>query len=164
MNATNQDPLAAEPGYGRADRDGGSGPIGQGTQTLREQRRQMTADVKLAARSFVSRQKDDAATLFSDLAAAVDAFVGVLSDRGRIHTAGYVSPASARLRAIGEELPRRDLNDIVRDVETFARERPVVFASVMLVAGFGAVRFLRSAADHADAATPDTSGATSTDF
>jgi hypothetical protein len=59
-------------------------------------------------------------------------------------TTKLVEQANDGLRRVSERLREKNLDEILRDCETFARNQPAVFLGAAAVAGFLAVRFLKS--------------------
>lgn len=59
-------------------------------------------------------------------------------------TAKYGDAAADQIERLSGYFDEKDLREIYRDVETFARRQPAVFIGAALVVGFLAVRFLRS--------------------
>jgi len=55
-----------------------------------------------------------------------------------------VEQANDGLRRISDTLRNKNLDEIVREAESFARRQPVVFLGAAAVAGFLAVRFLKA--------------------
>ena len=55
-----------------------------------------------------------------------------------------VEQANEGLRNLSERLRNKDLDEILRDAESFARRQPAVFIGAAAIAGFLAVRFLKS--------------------
>jgi hypothetical protein len=146
MSESTNGPDASQTQSLQSDREVGDDLIREGKQTLRSQRRQLANDAKESVRRFADERKDQTASLLRDVSDALGQFTSALSERGHGRTAQYAEIAAERLRQVGDDLPNRDLSDMLRRVEMFARERPAVFLGAMFVAGFGAARFLRASA------------------
>ncbi|NEW90985.1 hypothetical protein [Rhodopseudomonas sp. BR0M22] len=56
----------------------------------------------------------------------------------------YMRKAAAKVEDISDTVQRGDLSDLVHGVQDFARRQPTVFLGLAVLAGFGAVRFLKS--------------------
>src|SRR5918992_659105 len=65
--------------------------------------------------------------------------------------ASYVDGAASQLERFSGGIRERDLNQMVRDVEVFARERPAIFLGSAFALGLALARFLKSS--ESDAAT-----------
>lgn len=59
-------------------------------------------------------------------------------------TTRLVEQANDGLRRMSDKLRNKNLDEIMRDAESFARQQPVVFLGAAAVAGFLAARFLKS--------------------
>jgi len=58
-----------------------------------------------------------------------------------------VEQAGDGLRRIADSVRSKNLDEMVRDAESFARRQPAVFLGAAAVAGFLAVRFLKSSSE-----------------
>ncbi|NEW87223.1 MULTISPECIES: hypothetical protein [Rhodopseudomonas] len=56
----------------------------------------------------------------------------------------YMRKAANKVEDISDTVQRGDLSDLVHGVQDFARRQPTVFLGLAVLAGFGAVRFLKS--------------------
>jgi len=65
-------------------------------------------------------------------------------------TTRLAEQASDGLRRVTETMRGKDLDQIVRDAEAFARQRPAAFLGAAAIAGFFAVRFLKSSSQRDD--------------
>jgi hypothetical protein len=61
-----------------------------------------------------------------------------------------VEQANDGIRRMSETMRGKNLDEIVRDAEAFARQRPAVFLGAAAIAGFFAVRFLKSSSHRDD--------------
>ena len=57
----------------------------------------------------------------------------------------YVRQAANQIDNVGKSIRNGDINDLVSGVQDFARRQPVAFLSIATLAGFAAVRFIKSA-------------------
>jgi hypothetical protein len=60
----------------------------------------------------------------------------------------YLRRAASQVEELSDRVKSGDLNELLRDAQDFARRRPTVFLGLAVLAGFGAVRFLKSSAEH----------------
>jgi ElaB/YqjD/DUF883 family membrane-anchored ribosome-binding protein len=58
-----------------------------------------------------------------------------------------VEQAGDGLRRIADSVRNKNLDEVVRDAESFARRQPALFIGAAAVAGFLAVRFLKSSSE-----------------
>ena len=65
---------------------------------------------------------------------------------GDIPVAGtYIRKAAVQVENAADALRKGDFNDLVQGAQRFARDQPTAFFGLAFLAGFGAVRFLKSA-------------------
>jgi hypothetical protein len=89
------------------------------------------------------QQKSAGADFVSGMADAVRNAAG--SFDGQVPQAGeYIRYAADHIADVSDALRRRDVRQLVSGVETFARRQPTAFLGLTFLAGFAAVRFLRS--------------------
>jgi hypothetical protein len=65
----------------------------------------------------------------------------------------YLRKAASRVEDISDTVQHGDIQDLVQGVQSFARRQPTAFLGLAVLAGFGAVRFLKSSARTSDDAT-----------
>ena len=61
--------------------------------------------------------------------------------------AQYIRLAADQMETMSDSLRRRDMGQMLSDVQSFARRQPAAFLGISLLAGFAAMRFLRSTSD-----------------
>jgi hypothetical protein len=104
-------------------------------------------DAREAARSRLNEQKDSAASGLDEVAGALrDAAKRQSGDGAGQPLAQLTSSAAEGLEHLSHTLRNKDIAVMLRDMDQFARNQPVAFFGIALVAGFLAVRFLK--ADH----------------
>jgi ElaB/YqjD/DUF883 family membrane-anchored ribosome-binding protein len=104
------------------------------------------------ASSQLGAQKDRATDGISSVAQAVRQSTQQLRDNKHEVIAGYVEQAVDRVERIADQLKHKDVNELVRDAQQFARRNPAVFVGAAFGAGIVAARFLKSS--HRDSGTP----------
>jgi hypothetical protein len=146
--------------------DKGGPPAEEGTtpsQGIGEQAAQAARDLKNkashAAKELVSQagaklrtsaqeQKAAGADRVSGIADAIrrtaDGLEGELPQ-----AAQYVRRAASELQNVSDAVRRRDVTEVVRGVQDFARRQPTAFLGAAVIAGFVAVRFLKTSSQHA---------------
>lgn len=60
----------------------------------------------------------------------------------------YLRRAALQVDELSDRVKSGDFNELLRDAQDFARRRPTVFLGLAVLAGFGAVRFLKSSAEY----------------
>lgn len=115
--------------------------------TLRRQGQQLRDDARDEIQRFAAQRRDKAASFLTDVSNALQEVTSKLDQQGHDRIARYAGVAADRLKQVGEDLPRRDLGELLRQAELFARERPAVFLGALFVAGFSAARFLKASGE-----------------
>jgi hypothetical protein len=62
----------------------------------------------------------------------------------------YIRKAAVQIENAADALREGNFNDLVQGAQKFARSQPTAFFGLALLAGFGAVRFLKSASGETD--------------
>jgi hypothetical protein len=62
--------------------------------------------------------------------------------------ASYVDMAGDRLRRFADQVRERGVEDMLEDVQRFARQRPAMFIGGAFLIGLGVARFLKSSSEH----------------
>lgn len=89
------------------------------------------------------RQKAVGADYVDNIAEAVRRAAGEFE--GQVpQAAQYIRYAADQMETMSDSLRRRDISQMLSDVTSFARRQPTAFLGISFLAGFAAVRFLRS--------------------
>ena len=121
------------------------------------------SDLVDAAKDVASQASDKIKDAVSDQKASGAEYVGNLADTMRraarefdtdLPIAGtYIRKAASQVEGVSEQIRNGNLNDLVRSAQSFARRQPTAFLGIAVLAGFGAVRFLKSSSS--DVASQD---------
>jgi hypothetical protein len=120
--------------------------------------------IKGHASDFVDAAKDVASQATDKLKQTVDGqknagaeYVGSLADTirraarefdGDLPIAGiYIRKAASQVEGVADTIRTGNFKDLVRGAQSFARRQPTAFLGMAVLAGFGAVRFLKSSAE-----------------
>jgi len=135
---------------------------------LKDKAREMAGasaeELKERASEFVDAAKDTASRATDKLSETVEGqkragaeYVGSLADTMRrasrefdkdLPIAGtYIRKAASQIESVSDSIRDGNFNDLVRGAQSFARRQPTAFLGIAVLAGFGAVRFLKSSAD-----------------
>jgi gas vesicle protein len=123
-----------------------------------------TDAIKGQASDLVDAAKDVASQATGKLKDAVNnqkssgaEYVGSLADTMRraagefdkeLPIAGtYIRKAASQMEGFSDQIRNGNLNDVVRNAQRFARRQPTAFLGLAVLAGFGAVRFLKSSSN-----------------
>jgi hypothetical protein len=129
--------------------------------------------VKEQAAEFVEAAKDVASDATDRFKETIDGqktagaeYVGSLADTMRraarefdhdLPIAGtYIRKAATQVETVSDSIKNGNFSDLVRGAQSFARRQPTAFLGIAVLAGFGAVRFLKSSAEaNADAGSTE---------
>jgi gas vesicle protein len=143
---------------GRDLKDKALGIVDSSTDALKDQ-----------ASEFVDAAKDVASQATDKLKQTVDGqkkagaeYVGNLADTmrraarefdGDLPIAGvYIRKAASQIEGVSDSIKTGNFQDLVRGAQSFAKRQPTAFLGLAVLAGFGAVRFLKSSANDSDVA------------
>lgn len=101
-------------------------------------------DARETARSKFSEQQHSAARSLGDFAGALRNTAQQMESGQHRNTARFTRTAADGLEQLSGMLSNKDLDGMLRDAESFARRRPAAFFGTAVLAGFLAVRFLKS--------------------
>jgi hypothetical protein len=111
--------------------------------TPREQMQDVAQSATEGVRSTLTEQKDSAASNLGSFAGALRK--AARESGGGEGTATRMAEwAADGLERVSSTLRTKDLNGMVREVESFARSQPVAFFVCAAAAGFLATRFLKA--------------------
>jgi len=107
-------------------------------------------------------QKDNAASGLNDVAEALSVSSSHLQEHGQEAVAQLGDRAAEKITQFSGYLREHDLDDVVHEVESFARRQPELFIGAAVLLGLVAARFLKSSApiSAANAMAPRPSGQT----
>src|SRR5215218_7571084 len=92
----------------------------------------------------VDQRSTQAGQQVNTVADDVRTVAGELRNQGKDKPAQYAEQAAERVQGVGQWLERSDGDQILTDVENFARRRPWAVAAGGLVLGLAASRFLKA--------------------
>jgi hypothetical protein len=139
-----------------------SGAVREGAREVKEQASNVAESAKgLASQagekllSSVEEQKAAGADFVSGVAGAVRRAANEF-DKDVPQAAQYIRLAADQIGTVSDAFRRRDLNQLVADVQGFARRQPTAFLGAAVLAGFAAVRFLKTSTAAANASSRST--------
>ena len=132
----------------RPPRDGGGEAHVSAAPHMRKEGGRLADEAATAARGLASEYKGAAADYLGALAEAGRNGAEELERRGHGGSAAVVRGACEDFAGFAKTLAGRQPQDILHEVEGFARHRPALFFGAAMLMGFGAVRFLRSSSQH----------------
>ena len=121
------------------------------------------SDLVDAAKDVAGQATDKLKDAVNDRKSASAEYVGSLADTMRraakefdtdLPMAGsYMRKAAAQVENVSDSIKAGNLNDLVRNAQSFARRQPTAFLGIAVLAGFGVVRFLKSSAEEPSKST-----------
>jgi uncharacterized protein YjbJ (UPF0337 family) len=115
------------------------------------------SDLVDAAKDVASQATDKFKDAVNDKRSSGAEYVGSLADTMRraarefdaeLPIAGtYIRKAASQIEGVSDHIRNGNLNDVVRNAQNFARRQPTAFLGLAVLAGFGAVRFLKSSSN-----------------
>jgi hypothetical protein len=118
------------------------------------------SDAMDAARDMASQATDKFKQTVDDQKKQGADYVGNLADTMRraarefdhdLPIAGaYIRKAASHIEGVSDQIKTGNLSDLVSGAQAFARRQPTAFLGLAVLAGFGAVRFLKSSANTSD--------------
>jgi hypothetical protein len=127
------------------------------------------SDAMDAARDMASQATDKLKQQVDGQKNAGADYVGNLADTMRraarefdhdLPIAGaYIRKAAAQIEGVSDSIKTGNISDLVSGAQSFARRQPTAFLGLAVLAGFGAVRFLKSSAHSSGASSPSAGNA-----
>ena len=133
------------------------------------------SDLIDAAKDVASQATDKLKDAVNDRKSSGAEYVGSLANTIRraarefdtdLPIAGtYFRKAASQIEGVSDHIRNGNLNDVIRNAQNFARRQPTAFLGLAVLAGFGAVRFLKSSSgdEGTDSASKPTGGRSSED-
>ena len=104
-------------------------------------------------KSALGQQKDHLAAGVTDVAQVVKQSADDLRGKGLGSLASpYIDQVAQKLTDFGMAAQQKDIDEVIRDTEDFARLQPAAFVGIAALVGFVAARFLKSSAQAAASA------------
>jgi len=130
------------------------------------------SDLVDAAKDVASQATDKLKDAVNNQKSSGAEYVGSLADTMRraagefdkeLPIAGtYIRKAASHMEGFSDQIRNGNLNDVVRNAQRFARRQPTAFLGLAVLAGFGAVRFLKSSSnDDGSSSEPTRTGSRS---
>jgi len=117
---------------------------GQTVDQVQQTASQVVDQAKETVTTQVESQKDRLAESVSSVAQAIRQTGEGLRGQQQGVVAGYADTAADYVERLGTMLRERDVNDIIYEVESYARRNPIPFLGGAFALGFAISRFLKS--------------------
>jgi len=136
---------------------------GSSAETLKDQASNLADNAKDVAgkageklKAAVSERKVAGADYVGELAEAMRR-AGKEFDNELPFAGKYIRKAASQVDNVADSIRTGDFNDLVNNARSFARKQPTAFLGLAALAGFAAVRFLKSSSPEAGQ-SPSTAG------
>lgn len=116
-----------------------------GAGRLKEHMHSMGEDVKQRGRNVLERQKHNLAQTLHHVCEALRAASGKLKEENNEGVAEYTEALSERLDEAADYVDDVPVEDMLSNIERFARRQPHIFLGGMFLVGMAAARFLKAA-------------------
>ena len=117
----------------------------------------MAAEATSRVTSLMNEQKTASADYLGTLAQAVQRAAGEF-ESDVPQAAHYIRQAAGQIDAFARTVRRRDMRELVGEVQEFARRQPTLFFGGAVILGFAALRFFKSSSPSASAPARSSSG------
>lgn len=126
---------------------------GQAADQAQQKAGEVVDQAKQTVTTQASSRKDQAAQSLMTVADALRQTGQNLRGQEQGAVAGYADTVAERVENFSHYLQERDLNQLVGDVERYARQNPALFLGGAFALGLAAARFLKSSSQPSEAAT-----------
>lgn len=109
---------------------------------LKSQSEEVLQTAKAQAEQFAVQRRDNAAAYARDISEALQAACSKLEERGRGGAAHLIRRAADQLNSVGDRVQGQDIGQVLRTVEDFARQRPMMFLGAAFLTSYALIRLL----------------------
>ncbi len=114
------------------------------TDKAQQQASQMAHKAQKQVESRLATQKQQASQGIQSLAGALDQTSQQLREQGQESVANYASKAADQVEHLAQYLNQHEVDQLIGETQTYARQHPVPFLAGAFALGFAASRFLKS--------------------
>jgi len=124
------------------------------TEDITRAAKDNAAQLGNTARNFADTAKDKVGEAVSQRKSIGADYIGSIAqatqqaamafDNDLPQAAHYIRQASDQMQAVADNVRKRDVRELVGEVQEFARQQPTLFFGGAVVLGFAALRFLKS--------------------
>jgi len=128
-----------------------AGEVSEQASTVADSAKNLASKASEKLLNSVEEQKAAGADFVSGMAGALRR---AANEFGEVpQAAQYIRLAANQIDSVSNAFRKRDLNQLVSDVQGFARRQPTAFLGMAVLAGFAAVRFLKTSTGSAGSST-----------
>jgi ElaB/YqjD/DUF883 family membrane-anchored ribosome-binding protein len=117
---------------------------GSAANELKADAQQLGSKAANRLHSEVDARKDTAATQAKSVSSALEQTAGQLDESAPEWLKSAFRQGAQQIQSFADSLEQKDSRQLMRDVESFARERPAMFLGACAAAGFAAARVFRA--------------------
>jgi ElaB/YqjD/DUF883 family membrane-anchored ribosome-binding protein len=127
--------------------DQAAGKVQEAASVAQEKASGLREQGSVRLRDQFDQRSNQAGTQMRSLAEALRSGGNDLSNEGKTNAAQLTSQAADRIERLGSYLERKRGDELMRDIETFARKRPWMLAGIGTLAGVAAARFMKASSE-----------------
>jgi len=124
-----------------------SAKVQDAASTAQEKASELTSEGKSRLAEQLDQRTTDAGAQARSVAQALRSSTDQLQQDGNTQAASVANRAAEQIERIGSYLEQHGGDDLLRDVENFARRRPWMIAGAGLLVGITASRFLKASSE-----------------
>jgi len=124
-----------------------SAKVQDAASTAQEKASELTSEGKSRLAEQLDQRTTDAGSQARSVAQALRSSTDQLQQDGNTQAASVANRAADQIERIGSYLEQHGGDDLLRDVENFARRRPWMIAGAGLLVGITASRFLKASSE-----------------
>ena len=117
-------------------------------ENVKQQAQDVASGVQAQAQEILSEQKEKAKSSITDLCSAIRRAADDLESRDQPQIANLARSLASGIEDFSQALGRRNLQDMVGDVQKFVREHPTAVFGGAILAGLAIARFAKSSSHH----------------
>lgn len=118
-------------------------------ENVQHQAKDIASGLQDEAQRMFSEQKETAKSSMMDVVSAIRRAADDLEARQQPQVANMARSIAGGIEDFSQSIGKRNFNEMLSDVQRFARDHPTVFFGGALVAGLAIARFAKSSGQHA---------------
>jgi ElaB/YqjD/DUF883 family membrane-anchored ribosome-binding protein len=127
--------------------DQASAKVQDAASAAQEKASELREQGSVRLRDQFDRRSNQAGSQVRSLADALRRSGNDLTNEGNSNGAQLAEQAADRIERIGSYLEQKSGDELMRDIETFARRRPWMLAGLGMLAGIAAARFMKASSE-----------------
>ena len=127
--------------------DQASAKVKDAASAAQEKASELREQGSVRLRDQFDQRSNEAGSQVRSLAEALRRSGNDLSSEGNSNGGRLAEQAADRIERVGSYLEQRSGDELMRDVETFARRRPWMLAGLGMLAGIAAARFMKASSE-----------------